>query len=186
MISALFQYFWDETTPRLFKIIISSEFAISALLAAAVGIWGGALGLGDAKIADVITALLTYSAIAFGFCLSGLTLVLVLPDLAFANQLARSQIRADSPNAYSNLMFVFSWTAMVHWFAVVGAVCVLVFSGSDQKILPVGASTTRHAVVGLLTFLSIYGVANFLIALITLSQVGRLYISKLTKHANAA
>ena len=75
---------------------------------------------------------------------------------------------------------------MIHWFAVVGAVAVLVFCGSDQKVLPVGASTIRHAVVGFLTFLSIYGVSNFLIALITLSQVGRLYILKLSKHANPA
>jgi hypothetical protein len=180
MISALFQYFWDEATPRVFKIIGSSEFIISALLAVAVGIWGCKLGLADAKIVDATTALLTYSAIAFGFCLSGLTLVLVLPDLAFANQLARSQISEASPNAYSNLMFVFSWTAMIHWFDVVGAVAVFAFCGSDQKILPVGSDISRRALVGLLTFLTIYGVSNFLVALITLSQVGRLYILKLT------
>jgi hypothetical protein len=186
MISAMFQYFWDEAIPRLFKIFISSEFIISALLAACAGIWGSGFGLADAKVVDATTALLTYAAIAFGFCLSGLTLVLVLPDLAFANQLARSQINQDAPNAYSNLMFVFSWTAMIHWFAVVGAVAVFAFCGSDQKILPIGAGTSRRAVVGLLTFLTIYGVSNFLVALITLSQVGRLYILKLTKRANPA
>jgi hypothetical protein len=185
MIGAIFQYLWDEASPRFLKIVGSSDFILAVLLGGAMGLWGHRLGLADAKIVDVTTALLTYSSIAFGFCLSGLTLALVLPDKDFACHLAISHVEKDAPSAYSNLMFIFSWTALIHWFDIVAAIAVFAFFGSDQKVLPANASCIRHVAIGFLTFLSIYGVCRFLVALITLSQVGRLYVARLAAVTKA-
>jgi hypothetical protein len=179
MIGAIFEYLWDEARPRFLVIIRSSDFILSILLAAAMGIWGEKLGLADARIVDVTTALLTYSAIAFGFCLSGLTLALVLPDAEFARHLAGSHIAQDAPSAYSNLMFIFSWAALIHWLDIVAAISIFAYSGSEQKVLPLHASYAHHVAIGFLAFLTIYAMCRFLVALITLSQVGRLYIARL-------
>jgi hypothetical protein len=186
MISAIFQYLWEEARPRFLIIIRSSDFILSVLLAVAMGVWGQKLGLADAKIVDVTTALLTYSAIAFGFCLSGLTLALVLPDVDFARQLAGSHVRADLPSAYSNLMFIFSWAALIHWLDIVATIAIFAYSGSDQKVLPLHASYLHQTAIGFLTFLSVYAICRFLVALMTLSQVGRLYIARLATTTKAA
>jgi hypothetical protein len=179
MIGAVFQYLWQEARPRFLAIVGSSDFVIAVLLGGAMGLWGQRLGLADAKIVDVTTALLTYSAIAFGFCLSGLTLALVLPDMGFAKQLATSRIKTDGLNSYSNLMFLFSWAALIHWLVIVAAIAIFAYSGSEPKVLPIHASYLHHIAIGCLSFLSIYAICRFLVALITLSQVGRLYIARL-------
>jgi hypothetical protein len=176
---ALLQYFNEEAGPRFFDIIFKSDFIIAALAGAGFALWGENIGLADAKIGDVTTALLTYAAIAFGFCLSGLTLALVLPDREFAVQLASSKVSSKSLNSYSNLMFIFSWTAFIHWLVVISAIVAFAFCGSDEQILPPCPTVLRRGIVGLLIFLSIYAILRFLVTLITLSQVGHLYIVRL-------
>jgi hypothetical protein len=186
MFGALGQYLWDEARPRFFKIISSSDFITALLLGGAMGLWGHRLGLANAKIVDVTTALLTYSAIAFGFCLSGLTLALVLPDMDFARRLAQSRVDSDAPSAYANLMFVFSWAALIHWLDLVAAIIMFAYCGSDLKVLPLVASHIHHVAIGFFTFLTIYAICRFLTALITLSQVGRLYVARLASLTKAA
>lgn len=186
MIGALFQYLWDEMRPRFFKIVSSADFILAGLLGVAMSLWGHRLGLANAKIIDVTTALLTYAAIAFGFCLSGLTLALVLPDLDFARLLAKSHVEATAPSSYSNLMFVFSWAALIHWVDLVAAVTLFAYCGSDAKVLPINASHIHHIGIGIFTFLSIYAICRFLVALITLSQIGRVYVARLASLAKAA
>jgi hypothetical protein len=181
MTYAIVHYLRYETAPRLREVVSGSDFVLAVMLGAGFAIWGGKVSLAEMKVEDITTILLTYAAIAFGFCLSGLTLALTLPDRAFAQELALAHPKQNGPNSYSNLMFIYSWTAIIHWLVIVASIGILVFSGSDQKILPSNASPGRHLVVGLLIFLSAYGVFRFLVALITLSQVGTAYISNLSK-----
>jgi hypothetical protein len=83
-------------------------------------------------------------------------------------------------------MFVFSWAALIHWLDIVAAIALFAFYGAEAKVLPANASSIRHVVIGVLTFLSIYAVCRFLTALITLSQVGRLYVARLAKLTKVA
>jgi hypothetical protein len=179
MIRAFRHYARDEVVPRIGTIIFSTEFFVASALGILAAKWGGSANLADVKVGDVVAALLTYSAIAFGFCLSGLTVALTLPNDSFVRYLAKSKPNAKKFDAYSDLMFVFSWTALIHWIDVVALVVVLIVAGSDRKVLPPTASLTQKIVVGALTFFITYGIFQFMLTLITLSQVGRVYVNQL-------
>jgi hypothetical protein len=126
---------------------------------------------------EIAATLLTYAAIALGFCLAGLTLALTLPDRDFAKRLATS-INKRTTDAYSDLLFVFSWTAIAHWVSVVSAL-LLILLWQDQPLIPSDVLPSRRFMVALVTILVAYSFFQFLITLITLSQVGRTYINSL-------
>ncbi len=200
MIGAIWRFFRDEVAPRWSSILWKSELWIAALLGIAAGLFGDGIPLGHAKVGDVISSVLTYSSIAFGFCLSGLTIVLAMPDGEFVRRLATSRLPNQERDAYSDLLFVFSWTAVAHWIDVAGAIVLLVFCGFDELIFPpckvsskffclLGfhftisgcAGAERRITVAIATFSIAYAVFQFLITLITLAQVGRVYVRHLSK-----
>lgn len=182
MIKACAQYGKDEIAPRARRIVLSSSTVLALATVWAVQRFGPDTGLASAKAGDLATALLTYSAIAFGFCLSGMTLALTLPDKEFADELAQSRPKPKDPDAYSDLLFVFSWTAVCHWVTVVIGFVATVVVPADQEVLPVAADDMRRAIVAVLAAVTVYVVAQFLITVITLSQVGRLYINILNRR----
>jgi hypothetical protein len=179
VIRAISHYLREETLPRTRSIVLSTDFVLAVVLGVVVVRWGDSLNLADVKVGDIVSALLTYAAIAFGFCLSGLTVALTLPSDTFVKYLATSIPPKGKFDAYSDLMFVFSWTAMIHWIDVVALVGILILAGSDSKVLPANATLVRKVVVGGLTFFVVYGVFQFMLTLVTLSQVGRVYIRQL-------
>jgi len=179
MINATRQYLRDEIGPRVESIIGGSELWLSLFIGIACAVWGDQILLGKAKIGDIVGGLLTYASIAFGFCLAGLTLALTLPDQNFVKKLATSKVSNRKHDAYSDLLFVFSWTAICHWVAIVAFIAALVLAGPQSDILPAAAPISRRVVVAVIAFITAYGVLRFLITLITLSQVGRLYIMSL-------
>jgi phosphoglycerol transferase MdoB-like AlkP superfamily enzyme len=180
MINATRQYLRDEIGPRAGNIIGGSELWLSLLIGIACAVWGDQILLGKTKIGDMVSGLLTYASIAFGFCLAGLTLALTLPDRSFAKRLATSKVSNRKQDAYSDLLFVFSWTAICHWVAIVAFIVALVVAGPQSDILPSTAPISRRVFVAVIAFITAYGVLRFLITLITLSQVGRLYIMSLS------
>ncbi len=176
MMRVVFAYLRDEVFPRLNSILRGSELWIAIALAATIGLTGDRWLLGTIKILDAAIVLLTYCAIALGFCVAGLTIALTLPDREFAKKLANLHPRGDSCDSYSDLLFVFSWTAVCHWCAILAVVIGLLVGGASEPILTLGAPTTRRIMVAVISGMGIYSFAQFLITLITLSQVGRTYI----------
>lgn len=82
-------------------------------------------------------------------------------------------------DAYSDLLFVFSWTATAHWLTVVGSFAVLIAAGFDRHLIPPHANACPHIAAGLLAFIAAYAVSLFLVTLLTLAQVGNVYIKRL-------
>jgi len=200
VIRAIWGYLRDEVLPRWQAVIFGSELWLAIVIGITCGIWGDDLALAHAKVGDITSAVLTYAAIAFGFCLSGLSLVLALPDREFATRLARSSPTGSRASHYSELIFVFSWTAIIHWLDVAGSIALFVFCGSEERVFPpcdYARSKVnlldfvhrewfwidRRLVVFAATFLTVYAVFQFLITLITLAQVGRVYIDSLKASA---
>jgi len=178
MIKSLLQYLREETFPRRSEILKGSELWLGIVVGVLCGHWGYLVIPQTTKVGDVCVALLTYAAIALGFCLAGLTLVLTLPHQDFITRLAKSRPPKAKHDSYSNLLFVFTWTSLVHWILIIVGVTVLVLAGSNQPILPLGS--LRHEVMtGLMSALAAYCLFQFLITLFTLSQVGRLHIASL-------
>lgn len=190
MIRAFASYIAEQIRPRGREIATEPEalFAVAAGIAAAI--WLGCIELGDSKVGDVLTVVLAYAAVAFGFSVAGLTVALTLPNAEFVDKLAnmdeepsRSR-RKRRPagfrdNAYSRLLFVFSWTAVLHWGVIATGFAMLIVRGYDAKLMPDDACFGIRVLVGAVTFFLVYAAAQFLVTLVTLSQVGNAYISTL-------
>ena len=179
MVRPVFQYLRDEGVPRLRKILISPESLIAILVTAAFLRWGDRVFSQYPKIGDITTGLIAYAAIALGFCVAGLTISLTLPDQAFATKLACLQGGDEPTNAYSDLLFVFSWTAIAHWLALIVLFALTLFVEGASPLLPAGHSCLRGIWIALTAGICAYCLCQFLITLITLSQVGNIYIRHL-------
>jgi hypothetical protein len=199
VIAGLARYLRWQVAPRWFSILGGSEFWISAAIAVVFGVFIGHHRVGSAKVGDVVTALLAYAAVAFGFSVAGLTIALTLPDENFTRELAtaskappkskwqrlKSRVESNS-DAYSDLLFVFSWTAVANWCTVVVGFALLMVWGFDAAVIPVHPTTAHRATASLLVFLASYAICLFLVTLFTLSQVGRVYITQLRRRAAKA
>ena len=183
MIRALSQYALDEVLGRLWRILLGTEVLIALMIGGATAIFGSRWGLARLKPADVSTTLLTYAAIAFGFCISGMALVLTLPNQDFVMWLVKERLGRKGPNAYSDLLFVFSWTAVCHWLLVILAFALLAFGGERNDLLNGTDYRSWRSFVGVVFGVAIYSAIQFLLTLITLSQVGRLYIARVSDSA---
>jgi hypothetical protein len=176
MIRPAIRYCREEVWPRKRRIVLTSGFVIAALMGVTCGLYGEEVLPNKTKVLDVGMALLTYAAIAQGFCLAGLTLLLTLPNDKLLSLLANHRDEPDAPDAYSDLLFVFSWTAVIHWMLLLVSVVLLVIAGSQQDVWPTTPSLRYRIVGGFVCGFSLYNLFQFLITLITISQVGRLSI----------
>lgn len=183
MIETLVSYLKREVIPRWRTVFFTSEFLVALAVTAAVGYWGPNTFNGKPTVNEFVTAVAAYAAIAMGFCVAGMTIALTLPSKELMEQLAVREIRGLHGNALSGLLFVFSWTAFVHWLAVVAMLTALVVAGSDQSLLAAQASMARRAMIGTICGFVIYCLCQFAITIITISQVGEVYIEELKKEA---
>lgn len=179
MVRPLFQYLRDEGIPRCGKIVFSAESAISLAVGIAFFRWGGAHFSANPKVGDLTTGLIAYAAIALGFCVAGLTISLTLPDQDFVTSLALPTKGGAKTNSFSDLLFVFSWTAIAHWFALITLFACTLFAESQNPLLPPGYSELRLVTVAVTACICTYCLCQFFITLVTLSQIGRVYIQHL-------
>ncbi len=187
MIVALASFVWVQVRPRASGVLIASETGVAAACGILVGLYGERIPLGAADTGDVVLTTLTYAAIAFGFSVAGLTIALSSLNEDFAKQLAltaaskRPAIGAAAPeiNSYSNLLFIFTWTAIAHWAVVVASFGALAALGRDSQLLAVHSSLVHRAGVGLWAGATVYAVELFVVTVITLADVSGLYIKRL-------
>ncbi|MFA6029837.1 MAG: hypothetical protein WC969_08290 [Elusimicrobiota bacterium] len=168
MLKSLWQYFKIDVWRHIRSIIFSVEILVSIL--GGIGVrCASHLGLLDlAKLDAMISALLTYATISFGFCVAAISIVINIPNPRFARKLANSKLKAKKAdlNAYSDLLFIFSWTAMWHWLLIVLVLIVQLWKPAAWK--------GWHFLV--LGFITIYALCLFLIMLLAITQFGSAYI----------
>ncbi len=181
MIRALSQYMTDEAVPRWKAILLGWEMIISGVVLGFFVSFGGRFFSEHPKVNDVTTGLIAYASIALGFCVAGLTISLTLPEPKFTLRLATHKTEVGT-NAYSDLLFVFSWTAFAHWLAVLILFVVVLLVDGSSPLLPTARSLWRVWTTGLIAALCTYCLCQFLITLITLSQVGSVYVRFLSEH----
>jgi uncharacterized membrane protein (DUF485 family) len=90
----------------------------------------------------------------------------------------------SAPNAYADLLFVYSWTAILHWLVIVLSFALVLVVGFDHRLGGTRISTSTRVFDGLLVLLVSYATMQFLITVVTLSQVGRHYIRELRDRQN--
>lgn len=183
MVKTIIQYLRDEVCLRLRTIVLDSSGWIAVTFSTLIIYYGGERLFTENVILNMANYLLTYASIALGFSLTGLTLVIALPDKMFARTLALKAIKGRPGNAYTNLLFVFSWTACCHWLLIVTTILMLIFSFCSSQ-LHEGASIISAVMIWVVLANTVYCVEQFLITIITLSQVGNLYAKVIIKDTN--
>lgn len=137
---------------------------------------------------DVVSNLITYDALVLSFCVAAVALVIALPNERFARFLA-SSAEDKSTSPYQDLVFVFAWTAAVHWGALLFLLVIQLFGLKRQMFpLPTDWDLWSCLLIGFY-FLQIYALMQFFATIRTVWQVGDLYgqflKSPLNKPTNA-
>jgi hypothetical protein len=182
MIGALCQYAGEEIVPRWRRIIFQPQVIGALGLGVLTWRYGASWPVAGVKVGEATTMLLTYAAIAFGFCIAGMALVLTLPSETFVALLMKHKLGRNSQSSYSDLLFVFSWTAIIHWTTVVLSIVAVCIGKSDRAMLNAWDGTGWRVLIALLASISSYALVQFLLTVITLSEVGRLYIRELSRR----
>lgn len=169
--------------PRAREIVFTQDTLLAlgtgtAAFLASARVFGHA-----AKLSDLTIGFVGYAAIALGFCVGGITIALTLPDRDFVERLATLEVKNKEGNALSSLLFVFVWTAFVHWCSIALALLFLLFFGHIEATELVDKGLTPRVFLGVATAIATYTLLQFLITTLTLWQVGSLYIGKVRKDA---
>jgi hypothetical protein len=173
MIKGVKYFVFEEIVPRAASLCRSSSLWL-ALAIGAMATCGKLMGLrSEGTVVGLANVATTYAAISFGFCVSGLSLVLSCSRSSFTSRLVATRAEKAKFNALSDLIFVFSWTAIVHWVLLILAFVTTAFVDPGTKIVGGNASVVMLIGIGLGVALFSYAILEFLSVLITLSQFGR-------------
>lgn len=175
ILKVTFSFFSSAVMPRGWEIILTQESAISIALGFVASKYGNTYFPHSGKLVDVALGFIAYGAIALGFCVAGVTIALTLPNQRFVKKLATLHVEDHHGDALSSLLFVFCWTAVVHWMAVVTILAILLgFGQQDGNVLAQGTHLARF-VLGSAIAICVYALSQFLITVMTLWQVGAAY-----------
>lgn len=188
MIKPLLYYARNGIRPRLRRIVLQPQVALSLCMGAICFYWGPGSNAGGLKPNDVAGVILTYAAIAFGFCITGMALVITLPSDNFLRKLQRHHTHANGQSSYLDLLFVFSWTAVCDWILVVLGIVTILVRGTAATLLDKADGGGWRLFVSLFLAICVYSICQFLMTVITLAQVGDLYAREIDKesHQSAA
>ena len=181
MINPLLSYVKTGLLPRLRRILFQPQVLLSIAIGASCFHWGPSLAAAQLKASDVGGMILTYAAIAFGFCITGMALVLTLPSDRFLKTLQNHKSDTKGQSSYLDLLFVFSWTAVCHWLLVVSAIAAILLRGTAPALLTASDGCGWRVFVSWFSAICAYSLIQFLMTVITLSQVGELYSKELAR-----
>lgn len=175
MIRSLKRYLQTEMWPRRAHLL----FAIAPWLALAI-----ALGVSHLLVRQTsclnghafLGAVLTYSSIAFGFCVTAITMCLALNDKAFVEEMMRTKAKGRHHSTYSDLIFEFTWTAFCHILLVACCVVGLFSFNAQDPLFHPHALWFQTGASGFIVGLFAYCIFQFLTTILTLSSVGAVYV----------
>ncbi|SEC21774.1 hypothetical protein [Terriglobus roseus] len=183
VLKVLFSFYRKAVKERSSEILFTQETLISVVVGGTIGLFGNRLFPGSAKLLDIAVGFLGYAAIALGFCVGGMTIALTFPDREFMTDLATLTIPERRGNALENLLFVFSWTAVVHWSALAFLLVAILLHGHQDNQLLTTQSVISRLWISFIVFICCYALLQFVITVLTLWQVGGAYIGRLRGNA---
>jgi hypothetical protein len=175
MIRSLGRFLWIEVAPRWRRILLTGDVFLTAVVGGVLAwAWQNQHDL-TPKAAEVVSALLNYGSIAFGFAITGLTMALALGDSDFVRKMTVTHSDGSKHSSYSDLLFVYAWTALAHVLLIaVCLFCMFVYE-ADELFFAAGLTAVERGFSIALACLSTYCVMHFLIMVLTLSSLGRVY-----------
>lgn len=177
MLRTLKRFAFEEGAPRWKEIVFSS----TPWLASAVGfvVSKHLINSADSISAhNFANASLTYSSIAFGFCVTAVTMCLAISDGVFVRKLvARKRKESCKHGAFSDLIFIFTWTAFMHIVLVATSLIALFRYKSTDPLFHPACRWWETGAAGAFVALQVYALMQFLTTVLTLSSVAKVYIN---------
>lgn len=178
MIKALLSFFRREFNPRWRRVVLSSQFIGSVAFVALFTSGVVRVPITAESASGLSGIVITYASIAFGFSLSTALVMLTLPRIQFLMFLRSESGSSKETSALEDLLFIFVWTGVVHWALIASTIVVWAGNGADNPLLPTVASWTERIWIGGWMGLGIYALAQFLVSIISLQQLGSVYIHR--------
>jgi hypothetical protein len=178
-------YWRGQVWPRRQQAFLNRRVAGAAV--AAVGLplllhLATPLSLISLTIDSLASAGLGYAALSFGACIMGAVLVLTLPSTRQIGEWATTAMKGNTHSRLSDLLFVFTFSAMLQ-LAVVVTCGVAFVVGGDGDAWPENPKTTHVLLFGLSTFIVIFSVQQLVAVVRTISTVGHAIIVGLNTPA---
>ncbi len=176
MIETVRNFFQNEIKSRWKKIFVTVEFGLFVVSAFA-SYHFAVVGVFDPEIVahTFLGAILTYASIAFGFSITGASVSLALPP-RFVKMLSEND--DGCTDLFSALIFVFAWAGLLHVILVMVSLVGFFCYKDSTMLFGDGSSKLVIGAASLLLALTVYCVVQFLITIITICEVGRMYRDK--------
>lgn len=171
---ALNSFLRRQVRPRLRIILLSGQVGVTIVVVGLVWVFTASERI---VLNDVVPVGTAYTAIAIGFALAGSLSALAIPDREFVDEMMDLSVESQVGDAFSNLVFVFTWTGFVHWLLLAELLLVWGFVGTGSVKIAVDASFLQRATFAGGLAIAVYAVLQFLVAILTVSQIGSAYIA---------
>ena len=159
-------YFRPEVVPRATRLILDPCFIISIILGVAAAIGAHCdptiFPILNMKSDELAQMLLSYASISFGASIAGMGFTLALPG----EDRIRRWSSVKGHNSFTELVFVFSWAAVVQIILIICSFLVMIFAGGNE----VGEN---YCFFGVLTALACYSVFELYSVVKSITQLAR-------------
>lgn len=183
-----------DSTPAAFSYWAGQVWPRRRRLGKDLGLWcalGGALAVTlivgrlparSTQIDDAASALMDYSAIGLGACITALVLAIGLAPEHRVQTWATTYVDGEEYSAYSELIFVMSWAASTQLLAAAVAWMAKLL-GADLALMPEEPLATHMLGFYGATAAVIYAFWHLATVISTLSQIGAVTIQEAQKAA---
>lgn len=182
MIDAVGAYFYRHVWRNAGRILQTSHPYLAGVLAVLTIYPSNPLCLSDVTIGNLSAFSFTYNTVIFGFAIAALALAVAIPNDRFLAFLSQRNSEGQSP--YRDLVFIFSWTGVVHSVAFFVALVTLMLYGQDHKLAGQSRGGWGYALLGLYVFLQLYAFFQFIVTIISAFELADLYAQFLSRRTN--
>lgn len=177
MIDSAYSYIRDEIAPRYHRVLFTTHPWLSAVIS--LTLTNGVPEFHkDVKLSALVFYISTYSSLAIGFCVTGMTVCFALSE-RYIKFLSKSK-DITGKDALDDLIFVFSWTAIINVIEISYSIFLYMFVG--DVTLKVWISQNFKISAFFLLFIVIYSFLQFFVAVITVSQSVLMYKIMINKN----
>lgn len=164
-------YVRRDVFPRYHRILFTAHPWLSAV--ASLFATSGSVNIAkDLKFFDVAGALLTYNTVVIGFCVSAMAICFTFSK-RFSSILCKKKDEESGFSAYQDLIFVFSWTAMVHMIA--SSIIIYYYFAFGNFLFSEIIEDGFNLYIFFILFFQIYCFFQFFVTIITVHQAANVY-----------
>lgn len=164
-------YYLGQVVPRLRKILCHWTSVLTILASICLYLCARWTSFGDVPIASLRSNLTAYAALSFGASIGGCVLVVTLPSRDFIRTVSLHKLEGSCHSSYSDLLFVFTFSAMAQ-LATIGVVVAMYGLGGSEQVLADRTGLSHHVLLILAAVVVVFSVLRLVLVVTTLSQLG--------------